>query len=318
MVIDKKALVTIVICSLCICIVPLQLATAAADTGDLVTSEMISPTEGQTFTNINRNYTVESNMMDLRFKIGVFLDNNSYNPYNHVDVTASYRFDNQSEQLIREYYANDGNYYYFTYLRTGIPHFGLIDVGHFSNGTHEVQITAHITYGYFTDYSFKNLGNITHTFPPTQFYVYNYPPTPLSQSILSPENMTYHTSSIPLSVLIIAPENYGAEYDVRYSLDNETTQTLVYIDQDGSQNILLNTQLTGIANGAHELTISSYIGTSNVFFTVAPLQPSLEPSPSPSVAEFPAWTVLPIVVATAVGLWVYFSGRRAAVPSHEN
>ena len=91
--------------------------------------------------------------------------------------------------------------------------------------------------------------------------------TPPAIAIISPQNTTYATSSVPLTFAISEPTSW-----IGYSLDNQANVTITG-----------NTTLTGLANGCHSVMIygnDSYgnMGASEkVYFTVAVNRPPMAP-----------------------------------------
>jgi parallel beta-helix repeat protein len=127
--------------------------------------------------------------------------------------------------------------------------------------------------------------------------------------------------------------NYWSDYFTRYTNATEmgntgTGNTLFYINENNIDYHPLvkpyNNQIMPSEQPTQSPTPTPILSP-NLTITATPTSnptptpnPTSSPVPSPSVPEFPAWTVLPIAVVTAIGLLVYFSRRRAAVPSHEN
>lgn len=109
--------------------------------------------------------------------------------------------------------------------------------------------------------------------------------------VLSPENITYSTTNIPLHLLASQPISW-----LGYSLDFQTNVTA-----SG------NTTLTGLSQGAHSITV--YVNTTEgvsassetIFFNVN------APEPFPIVPLAATSTV--VTVATSVCLMVYFKKR---------
>jgi hypothetical protein len=257
---------------------------------------MLSPTEGENFTNSYKDYFIEGNWMPLTFRIGYFLENASIDLFY---LTANFTIDNKDEKIIREAVSKEGNHYTFTYLRTGIPHVSPINVSGLENGFHELSITAHLVYDY--EDSLRVI-RANQSFPPIHFYVYNYPPTPKSLRLLSPQNKTYNSTDVPLSIEIINPEGSGGEYSVQYSLDNQTNQTYVYNDINSSQKILLNTTLRNVSDGSHQIFICNSIGTDAVLFTVD--------APIGNVSDWIPYAVVALVIALGVAALICFAKRR--------
>jgi len=114
----------------------------------------------------------------------------------------------------------------------------------------------------------------------------------LRMIVLSPENITYSTTNIPLNLIVSQPAFW-----LGYSLDFQTNAT-----------ISENTTLTGLSQGTHSLTVYGNTtqgvtaSSETIFFNVnAP-----EPFPVVPVA---ATTVVAAVTASA-GLLVYFKKRK--------
>ena len=113
--------------------------------------------------------------------------------------------------------------------------------------------------------------------------------TPLTISILSPENVTYATTDIPLNFTVDESVLWMA-----YSLDNEANVTIIG-----------NMTLSGLSEGSHGLVIyandtAGNMGASEmVYFRIEISQP--EP--------FPMWIVAAIVIITIFGvpLLIYFA-----------
>jgi len=116
--------------------------------------------------------------------------------------------------------------------------------------------------------------------------------TPPSISVLTMENKTYDTSDVPVSFTVNEPVS-----QISYSLDGQNNGTTAG-----------NTILTGLSEGAHNLTVyatdvAGNIGASEtITFTVA--KPP-EPLPTTLVIAPPA-----SVAVMGVGLLVYFKKRK--------
>jgi hypothetical protein len=111
-------------------------------------------------------------------------------------------------------------------------------------------------------------------------------------AVVSPENKTYYTANVTLDFTVNEPV-----FSVHYKLDGETA-----VEISG------NTTITGLAIGAHNLTVSAFDAAGNmgasetVFFTIA------EPEPFPTVLVATASGASVAIIA--VGLLVYFKKRK--------
>jgi len=110
-------------------------------------------------------------------------------------------------------------------------------------------------------------------------------------AVLSPENKTYSDTDIPLNFAVNEPVSW-----LRYKLDAENVTE-----------VSGNTTLTGLALGAHNLTVyatdaSGNTGTSEtIYFTIA------EPEPFPTALVIAAVATATAIVS--VGLLIYFKKR---------
>jgi N-acetylneuraminic acid mutarotase len=124
-----------------------------------------------------------------------------------------------------------------------------------------------------------------------QYTPFGYGTVPLVVSVVSPENKTYDTSSVPLTFAVNKPALW-----MGYSLDGQETVTVTG-----------NTTLTALSNGLHTLTVYAKdmfenTGTSEIIsFSVE----VAEPFPTALVA---AASVASLAVV-GVGLMVYFKKR---------
>lgn len=118
----------------------------------------------------------------------------------------------------------------------------------------------------------------------------SYDGTPPEITLISPENKTYHETSIPLEFSVNEPVSW-----MRYELDNEN-----FTEISG------NTTITGLSLGSHNLTVyaTDDAGNTGVCQTI-----------HFKVAEEPFPTILVIVTIVSVaviglGLFVYFKKRK--------
>ena len=115
--------------------------------------------------------------------------------------------------------------------------------------------------------------------------------------LVSPENKTYDTASVPLNFTVSKQTSW-----IGYSLDGQENVTVTE-----------NTTLTGLSNGLHNLTVYAndtfgYTGTSEtIYFRVS------QPEP------FPTWIIAAMVIITIVGaaLLVYFRKIRKTTEKAE-
>jgi len=117
----------------------------------------------------------------------------------------------------------------------------------------------------------------------------SYEGIPPEITLISPENKTYHETSVPLEFSVNEPVSW-----MRYKLDNETI-----VDISG------NTTITGLSFGLHNLTVyatdySDNTGASETIYFTVP-----EPFPALLVATVSGASVAVI----GVGLVVYFKKR---------
>jgi hypothetical protein len=127
---------------------------------------------------------------------------------------------------------------------------------------------------------------------------------PPSISLLSVENITYNSSTIPLIFTV----SEGSSW-LGFSLDNQANVTI-----NG------NSTLTGLTEGNHSLVIyaNDTLGNTGksetVFFNIElPMpspSPTIEPSPSPSVPEFQNWIILPLMAVAATMIVYFKKGER--------
>jgi energy-converting hydrogenase Eha subunit A len=123
----------------------------------------------------------------------------------------------------------------------------------------------------------------------------SYDATPPEITLISPENKTYHETSVPL------------EIPLEFSVDEQAFRVWYKLDGENNTEITGNTTLTDLTDGVHNVTVYAAdqvgnVGASEtVTFTIA------EPEPFPTVP------VAAVSVATAavvgVGLLVYFRRR---------
>jgi len=146
-----------------------------------------------------------------------------------------------------------------------------------SDGSHALTVYANDIYG--------NMGSSDTIY----FSVDAFPPI---IKILSPKNMTYDTTNIPLNLTI-----------------DETTLWVIYsLDGQANKSITGNSTLIGLSESSHSLVvyakdIAENIGTSRTIFF------SIEPKQSES---FPTWTVVAIVATVVVvaAILFYFTRSR--------
>ncbi len=140
---------------------------------------------------------------------------------------------------------------------------------------------------------------------PILFTVYIVPPT---FQITSPQNATYNTTDIRVTLEINNP-TYYLDYPTTfaYVLDNASTNydRLFYYS---------SSLFTGLTNGSHNVTVYAFGTNKTVFFTINAI-PTISPSPiltvtpSASVLEFPTWTIL-TMTATATLVTTMIARRR--------
>jgi hypothetical protein len=166
-----------------------------------------------------------------------------------------------------------------------------IDVSKLSEGQHQINIIAK-----FFWWSADNVGDYFYPFEPIGFTVYNKPPT----IKLMGYETNYNTTSFPLNFTIDRPTSW-----MGYSLDNKENATL-----------LGNYTLKGLTDGSHSIVVFANdtvgnIGKSNTVFFTVNTQPSPASSLSPlsSVPEFPAWIILPALLAIATLVVVAFKKK---------
>jgi hypothetical protein len=200
--------------------------------------------------------------------------------------------------------------------------------------------------------------NLVSANPVGFYYPRSPPPTPIVEVIgLDVNKLTIIFSAQKSGPWITAygSELFG-DYEPAHEY-NYSISAVVWVDGEvwsGQANVTsaITVSLEGLSSGSHTLEVTAVAGgtglgwaTSSsssgaINFTVnnpSPTQtiiptgttpptqtpaPSTSPSqtigPSPSVPEFPTWTLLPLVVATIVGVLVYVKRRRPAGLSQEN
>jgi hypothetical protein len=160
-----------------------------------------------------------------------------------------------------------------------------------SDGNHTIVITAWGGGGYA-----KGLTWCYYDMTTVSVVNFTIDATPLKVSILSVENKTYDSSDIPLN----------------FTLSKKTSLIAYSIDGQDNRTVYGNTTLTGLPNGAHNLTVyawdaSGKVGSSEtVTFIIAKPKPP-EPFPTAPVATVSG--TLAVIVAAAV-LLVYFKKRK--------
>jgi hypothetical protein len=187
----------------------------------------------------------------------------------------------------------------------GVLYFSF-NLGRLSDGQHAIIITAEgsayygtITHDLFagSGYSLEGSANTKLVKDSVQinFVVGGVPP---SVQILSPENKTYATSEASLNLIV----DLFAFSKIEFSLDGQENVTITG-----------NTTLTGLSNGAHDLTVyaTDYAGRSfseTNYFSIAQ-----EPQQTESFPMLPVIAVsVTSVVVVAVGVLVYFRKRNHA------
>ena len=108
---------------------------------------------------------------------------------------------------------------------------------------------------------------------------------PASTYLLSPENVTYNKTAVPLTIF-----TNESLLETSYSIDNKASVTLTE-----------NTTISGLVNGSHHLTVYEKsvdaIKSATIFFNVsAQSLPSLSPSAKPTIS--PNETPLPEINAS--------------------
>ena len=168
-------------------------------------------------------------------------------------------------------------------------------IGYSLDGEANVTITGNTTLTKLSDgmhivvvYASDRAGNIGSS----DMVYFTIDTTPPSISIVAPENKTYDTADVPLTLTIDDPTSWMA-----YSLDGQTNVTITG-----------NTTLTGLSEGSHSLTVyaqdtAENIGASEeIYFTV-------ETQLSPFWMQWWFWTMVAVVVVALAGA-VYFLQKR--------
>lgn len=117
----------------------------------------------------------------------------------------------------------------------------------------------------------------------------SYDGTPPEITLISPENKTYHKTSIPLEFSVNEPVSW-----MRYNLDNEN-----FTEISG------NTTLTGLSFGSHNLTVYATDDAGNMGVCQTIHFKVEEPFPTTLVIAF-----VTSVAVIGVGLLVYFKKRK--------
>lgn len=107
--------------------------------------------------------------------------------------------------------------------------------------------------------------------------------TPPNMSILSPENTTYTTTSIPLN----------------FTLNEQTSNITYCLDGNKITMAAENTTLTGLSIGQHNLTISAQDAAGNIGTSDTVQFAITNPTPTPTQPTEPSPTI-PIAAASAV------------------
>jgi hypothetical protein len=166
-----------------------------------------------------------------------------------------------------------------------------IDISNLSNGMHEIEVTASFVVDvdnlFVPTYNFSSATILFSVFR-------NQPPNIL---LISPENKTYHQSTISLNFTLDEPIS-----QIEYSVDGRNNVTIIG-----------NTTLTDLSIGEHNFTVyatdvEGKIGASEtITFTVSkPEQPEPKPFPTTLVAIASGVSVAII----GLGLLVYFKKRK--------
>jgi len=166
-----------------------------------------------------------------------------------------------------------------------------IDISNLSNGTHKIEVTA----SFVVDVN--NLFVPTYNFSSAPIFFSIFRNQPPNVSVISPENKTYHQSTISLNFTLDEPTS-----KIEYSVDGQNNVTI-----NG------NTTLTDLSIGEHNCTVyatdvEGNIGASEIIaFTVSKPEQS-EPEPFPTTLVAIASGVLVSIIV--VGLLVYFKKRK--------
>ena len=198
---------------------------------------------------------------------------------NHKEMNyVGYTLDNQEHVISKTYRENEMNW--STTLQ------GLTE------GTHTLQVTASCRSYYMTPTSGGYFYyRVYWGYSDTINFTLVYPP---QISILSLQNKTYETNNIQLNFTINEPVS-----KIEYSIDAQKNVTITE-----------NTTLTGLADGAHNITIYATDTDGNtgasktINFTIKPFPTTLIIGPITSAAII------------SVGLLVYFKKHKNKTPSN--
>jgi hypothetical protein len=229
----------------------------------------------------HNNVVTDNNITSI---IVQFCDSNRYyrNNFLSADNSFQYYFSN------KESFWDNGSIgnYWSDYL-TRFPNASEIGSSGIGDTPYEInQVNKAWMYGELVDVTWIR-GHIIDHYPlmaPVDFVA-------PSIKVLSPENKTYDTSSVPLNFTV-----------------NEAVSQITY-RLDGEENVAIsgNTTLTGLANGNHNLTVyakdeAGNIGVSEtIYFSVE------VPEPYPILLVS---AVFVAAIAVAAGVLVYFKKRK--------
>ena len=148
--------------------------------------------------------------------------------------------------------------------------------------------------------------------------------------IQSPTNITYSYNSLTLNVTFYADWFKEWDYSINYSLDGKANQTLTldYYTSGSYQHpktyiSSITIPIFNLSEGIHHLTVylklmettKYYYDNQTVVFTIATNSPTPTNSLTPSVPEFPALAILPLLLSVVAVAVMLKHGKNTKSPS---
>jgi hypothetical protein len=161
------------------------------------------------------------------------------------------------------------------------------------DGEYSVVITARGGGSYEDNIKVDYFWGTVYSFDITSISVVNFTvATPPEVLMLSPLNKTYDSSDVPLNFTV-----------------NESLSKIAYVlDYQDNMTIDGNTTLTGLSNGAHNVTVYAWDGAGNIGSSETVIFIVAAPESFPTV--FVSAVSVASIAVVGVGLLVYFKKRR--------
>jgi hypothetical protein len=148
-----------------------------------------------------------------------------------------------------------------------------------SEGTHTLTISLQATFGANDVRLYSDSIHFTIDTNAPDFTLDTTPPNIIIQS---PKTNQTYTAPVPLNMFLSEP----------------VRQLILHLDGNKTTLLAQNTTLAGLTTGTHTLTVTTVDFAGNpgyanyVTFNVIQPTPTLQPLPTPTVPEFPLWTIL--------------------------